>query len=219
MSRQRRLGAIGVVATLILAWMVGATPSMAGQVSNSTGSNTTAQVVWGTGDETGAGHYGGIYGDVESWGTVVGLWENDVVAVMCDNGTPADPSDDWQGTAGTMRFGDGAGSVTIARNLGLASVVGTMTISTIAYDACTDYWELLNTEEGVEVALDLVATSIPENWVDTYHELLAGSYNSHGNMHSQSRYAVGTASLGGEPYVFDSGLISHNHWSDHWNEH
>lgn len=218
MSRQGRSGAIVVVVVLTAAWLVGATPSMARSVSNSTGSNTTAQVVWGTGDETGAGHYGGIYGDIESWGTVVGLWEIDAVAVMCDSGTPADPSDDWQGLAGTMRNGDGVGSVKVAPSLGSASVVGVLTLTTVAFDQCTDDWDVLDTEEGVAVALDLAATSTPENWVDTYHDLLAGVYNAHGNMHSQSRYAFGTASLGGDPYAFDSGLISRNHWSDHWNE-
>src|SRR5450759_2169005 len=38
-----------------------------GTVFNGRGSNAVAQVVWGTSDPvTGAGHYGGVYGDVES---------------------------------------------------------------------------------------------------------------------------------------------------------
>jgi len=44
-------------------------------------------------------------------------------------------------------------------------------------------------------------------------------YNSHQNMHMMSRYATGTAMLGGAPYHFDSGLVSRNHWTDHYNEH
>ena len=67
--------------------------------------------------------------------------------------------------------------------------------------------------------LELVATSKPMPSVDVYHERLASVYNLHQNTHMTSRYATGMAKLGGQDYAFDSGLISSNHWTDHYNEH
>jgi hypothetical protein len=215
MRGRMRPRAVVVAATLTAAWLIGASPGLAGSVSNSTGSNTTAQVVWGSGDETGAGHYGGIYGDVESHGTIVGLWENDVVVLTCDNGTPADPSDDWQGFAGTMRNGFGEGTVSIAPNLGWASVSGLLRLETVIFNNCTNDYVTTNVETDVPVTLELVATTTSDNSFTKMHELLASQYNIHQNVHMVSRYATGTALLGGEPYAFDSGLISRNHWTDH----
>ena len=218
MQGRRRLGALAVVAMLSAAWLIGATPGLAGTVSNTTGSNSTAQVAWGTSDDAGAGRYGGLFGDIESAGTMVGLWENDAIAVTCDGGTPADPSDDWQGLAGTMRNGWGDGMVTIAPNLARASVSGVLTIETTVYNMCAgDY--VTTVETDVPMALELVAVTKAESSVSRVHELLANQYNFHQNMHTQARYAAGTAFLGGAPYAFDSGLISHNHWTDHMKVH
>ncbi len=216
MDGWRRLGTAVATATLLLAWS--GVPGLAGTVVNSTGSNTTAQVVWGTGDETGAGHYGGIYGDIESWGTLVGLWELDAVAVTCDAGTP-DPSDDYQGMAGSMRNGDAEGSVTVAPDLGSAVVTGVLTITTVIFDDCAGTYEVTGTATDVPVELDLVAIGKKTSEGDMTHDLLAGVYNFHMNMCSGSREAAGTALLGGEPYPYDSGLISRNRWSTHENSH
>jgi hypothetical protein len=213
----RRLSALlAIVAGLSIA----ATPALAGSVSNSSGSNETAQVVWGTGDENGGGHYGGIYGDIESRGTYVGLWEQDAQVVPCDNGTPDNPDDDFMGYVGMLRNGDGEGEVTIAANLRTARVTGVLTITTVNVDYCAGiYDDVILVEENVPVLLELVATSKPMPSVDVYHERLASVYNYHQNNHMMSRYAAGTALLGGAPYQFDSGLISHNHWTDHYKEH
>jgi hypothetical protein len=197
-----------------------ADPALAGTVTNSTGSNMTAQVVWGTGDESGGGHYGGIYGDIESWGTIVGLWEQDAQVVTCDNGTPADPDDDFMGYVGTLRFGEGGGDVSVAANLGTARVTGVLTITTVNVDYCAGIFDdVILVEADVPVLLELVATSRPMPSVNVYHERVASVYNYHQNSHMMSRYATGTALLGGAPFAFDSALISHNHWTDHSNGH
>jgi hypothetical protein len=213
----RRLSALlAIIAGLSIA----TTPALAGTVTNSRGSNVTAQVVWGTGDEDGGGRFGGIYGDIESWGTVVGLWEQDAQVVPCDNGTPDDPDDDFMGYAGTFRNGDGEGTVTISANLQSARVTGVLTITTMSVDYCAgNYGDVILVEESVPVLLELAAISKPMPSVSVYHERLASVYNSHQNVHGLSRYATGTAKLGGQDYAFDSGLISHNHWTDHSNEH
>jgi hypothetical protein len=186
-----------------------------GTVSNGSGSNAVAQVVWGTDDPaTGAGHYGGISGDIEDWGTIVSLMEKDFHAVTCDNGT-LDPSDDYTGSAGTARTGIGSGTVTIAPNLQSAVVTGVLTIDTSVFDTCAGTEEVVNTETGVSIRLDLAATGQPSNDVSSFHDLLAGVYNSHQITSSISRAATGTAFLGGQPYAFDAGLISHNRWNYH----
>ncbi len=214
---RRPLVLLAVIAGLCIA----ATPALAGSVSNSSGSNMTAQVVWGTGDENGGGHYGGIYGDIESWGTVVGLHEQDAQVVTCDNGTPGDPSDDYMGYVGTFRDGqdEGDGAATVAANLGGAQVTGHLTITTAEVNDCLGTYDVISTETGVAVLLDLLAISQPTPSVDVNSERLASVYNMHQNIHTMSRYATGTAMLGGAPYHFDSGLISHNHWTDHYNQH
>ena len=217
MNGSRRLGTAAIGVAIALAWSAAATPGLARSVTNSSGSNMTAQVAWGTGDETGAGHYGGIYGDMESGGTIVGLFEQDAIVVTCDNGTPGDLTDDFMGYVGTFRDGQGAGSVTIASNLQSASVTGLLALTTVQVNYCTGQFDVISTETDVPVVLELVAISQPMPSVDTYHELLASVYNMHQNIHVMSRYATGTAMLGGEPYAFDSGLISHNHWTDHQN--
>lgn len=187
-----------------------------GTVFNGRGSNAVAQVVWGTSDPvTSAGHYGGVYGDVESFGTIVGLWEEDTHASMCDPGTPGDPSDDYLAMSGTRRTGDGAGTVAIAPDLKSAAVTGVLTITTFAFDECAGTWAVVATETGVPVRLDLTATGQPSNDVSSFHDLLAGVYNSHQITNSISRAATGTAFLGGRPYAFDAGLISHNRWNYH----
>jgi hypothetical protein len=220
MDGSRRLGKAAMVVVLALAWVTLAAPGMAGSVSNSSGSNMTAQVVWGTGDENGGGHFGGIYGGVESSGTYVGLWEQDAQVVPCDNGTPGDTSDDFMGYVGIMTNGDGTGSVTISPNLQTARVTGVLTITTMGVDYCAgNYGVVIATREDVPVSLDLRSTSNPMPWVDVSSDRLAHIYNMHQNVHGMSRDAAGTAMLGGEPYAFDSGLISHNHWTGHDNSH
>ncbi len=179
----------------------------------------TAQVVWGTGDENGGGHFGGIFGDIEDTGTVVGLWEQDAQAVTCDSGTPADTSDDFPGYIGTFRNGYGGGTVTIARDLGTATGSGVITITTWYTNDCTGVWNELLVETDVAFTLDLQATSRATHDVSRSHDLLAGHYNAHANMHMTTRYASGSATLGGAPYAFDSGLISRNTWSEHYLEH
>lgn len=42
-------------------------------------------------------------------------------------------------------------------------------------------------------------------------------YNQHAAMRSHERMATGWAMLDGEPYAFDSALISRNSWSTHEN--
>jgi len=213
----RRLSAL---LALIAGLSIAATPALAGTVTNSRGSNVVAQVVWGTGDENGGGHFGGIYGDIESWGAVVGLWEQDAQVVTCDNGTPGDPTDDFMGYVGMLRHGDGEGAVTVAANLQSARVTGVLTITTMNVDYCAGiYDDVILVEEDVPVLLELVATSKPMPSVDVYHERLASVYNFHQNTHMRSRYATGTAKLDGQDYAFDSGLISRNHWTDHYNQH
>lgn len=212
---RRLLALLAIIAGLSIA----ATPALAGTVLNSSGSNITAQVVWGTGDENGGGRYGGIYGDIESWGTMVGLWEEDTQVTTCDNGTPDDLTDDFTGYVGTMRNGDGPGEVSIAASLRTARVTGVLTITTAEVDDCAGTYVVVSVEENVPVLLELVATSGPMPAVDTSHERLASVYNAHQNLHTIARYATGTAMLDGEPYHFDSGLISRNHWTDHYNEH
>lgn len=212
---RRLLALLAIIAGLSIV----ATPALAGTVTNSSGSNMTAQVVWGTGDENGGGRYGGIYGDIESWGTTIGLWEQDAQVIACNNGTPDDPTDDFMGYVGTMRNGDGEGAVTVAANLKTARVAGVLTITTAEVDYCAGTYLVTSVEENVPVLLELVATSGPMPSVDVNHERLASVYNFHQNIHMMSRYATGTAMLGGAPYHFDSGLISHNYWTDHYNEH
>ena len=213
---RRLLVLLAIVASLSIA----AAPALAGTVMNSRGSNVTAQVVWGTGDESGGGRYGGIYGDIESWGTTVGLWEQDAEVIPCNNGTPDDPTDDFMGYVGTMRNGDGEGAVTVAANLKTARVASVLTITTVNVDYCAgNYGEVILVETDVPVLLELVAISGPMPSVDVNHERLASVYNSHQNIHMMSRYATGTAMLGDAPYHFDSGLVSRNHWTDHYNEH
>jgi hypothetical protein len=172
-----------------------------GTVTNGRGSNTTAQVVWGTDDPaTGAGHYGGIYGGIEDSGTIVGLWEQDFHAVTCDDGTT--------GSVGTSRIGDGSGTVTIAPNLQSAVVTGVLTIYTSVFDTCAGTEEVVATETGVPMRLDLAATGQPSNDVSSFHDLLAGVYNFHQSTHIISRQASGSALLDGKTYAFDAGLIS-----------
>ncbi len=216
----RRAAKVFVAAAASLAWTFAATPTLAGTVTNSSGSNMTAQVVWGTGDENGGGRYGGIYGDIENSGTIIGLWEQDAQVVPCTNGTPDDPTDDFTGYVGTMRNGHGEGAVAVAANLRDARVTGTLTITTVKVDYCAgNYGEVTLLETDVPVLLELVAISGPMPSVDVNHDRLASVYNFHQNIHMMSRYATGTAMLGGAQYRFDSGLISHNHWTDHHNEH
>jgi len=220
MNGSRRLGKAAMVVVVALAWVALAAPGMAGSVSNNSGSNMTAQVVWGIGDENGGGHFGGIYGDIESSGTMIGLWEQDAQVVPCDNGTPGDPSDDFMGYIGTMTNGDGTGSVTISPNLQAARVTGVLTITTMEVDYCAgNYGVVVATREEVPVSLELRSTGNPMPWVDVFSDRLAHIYNMHQNIHGMSRYAAGTAMLGGQPYPFDSGLISNNHWTDHYNSH
>lgn len=224
MVRDRRVRTIaGTVGTLLLLTTfngsaVGADVSRAGTVGNSSGSNTVAQVVWSESYDpaTDEGRFGGIYGDIEDWGTVVGLWESDSRLVECDNGT-TDPSDDFMGMATTWRSGDGPGTVTIAPNLKGAVVTGVLTITTATTDPCAGTYTIVATETDVAMRLDLVATDQPAPWADRYHERLAAVYNSHQILRSMSRSATGTALLGGRSYAFDSGLISRNSWNSHEN--
>jgi len=185
-------------------------------VFNGRGANAVAQVVWGTSDPvTGEGHFGGVYGDVEAFGTYVGLWENDDHVVTCEAGTPGDPSDDFQATRGTGRVGDGVGTVTIAPNLQSAVVTGDLTITSYAFDGCAGTWDVTATETGVPLRFGLVATGRPSNDSSFSRELLPGVYNTHQLTSGISRTATGTASLDGRQLAFDAGLISRNRWSYH----
>lgn len=180
--------------------------------------NAIAQVVWGTSDPvTGAGRTGGMYGDVESFGTIVGLWETDGHAAICDAGTPADPSDDFLAMSGTGRSGDGQGTVAIASDLRSALVTGVMTITSYAFDECAGTWTVVATETGVPMRLDLVATGRPTTDSSSSHDLLPGVDNTHQITNGISRWATGTATLAGRPVAFDAGLLSRNRWSYHEN--
>jgi hypothetical protein len=213
MSGWRRLMAGGVGTTLTLLLAVTPAASLAQSVSNSHGSNIVAQVVWSESYDvtTDIGRFGGIAGDIEDQGAIVSLWDVDNRAISCADGT--------QGIAATYRDGDGPGTVTIASNLGSAVVAGVLTITTATYDYCTNTYTKVSEETGVTVRLELVATTkaAAEPW--KYHDLVRGEYNAHGNVRSTSREATGTALLGGLPYHYDFGLISHNTWSDHYNSH
>ena len=157
------------------------------------------------------GRFGGIAGDIEDQGTIVTLWDVDNHAITCADGTP--------GIAATWRDGFGPGTVTTAPNLGSAVVTGVLTITTVTYDDCTNIYTQVSEETGVTVRLDLVATTRASTEPWKYHDLVRGEYNAHGNARSTSREATGTALLGGLPYHYDSGLISRNSWSDHYNSH
>jgi hypothetical protein len=204
-------GAAGAAVALLL--IVAPPASLAQSVSNSHGSNLVAQVVWSESYDgtTDIGRFGGIAGDIEDQGTIVSLWDVDNQAITCEDSTA--------GIAATYRVGDGPGTVTIAPNLGRAVVTGVLTITTATYDDCTDTYTKVAEETGVTVRLDLVATSKASSGPWKYHDLVPGEYNAHGDANSRSREATGTALLGGLPYHFDVGLISHNTWSDHQNTH
>lgn len=190
--------------------------SMRGSVFNGRGSNAVAQVVWGRSDPiAGVDDFGGVYGDIEDSGTLVGLWEQDDHAVTCDAGTPDDRSDDFQATRGTGRTGDGAGTVTIAPDLRSAVVTGVITITTYAFDGCAGTWDVTATKRGVPLRFDLVATGQPSVDSSSSRELVPGVYNTHQLTNSVSRAATGTASLGGRSLAFDAGLISRTRWSYH----
>lgn len=181
------------------------------------GENWTAQVVWGTSDPSGTGEFGGIYGDIEDFGTSVGLWEMRFTVVTCDADTPADPADDYEGYVGAWVNGDGPGTVTVARNLASATVAGTITVYHGWQDDCLGTNAVTSIDEGVPLSLTLTATARPTGFRDWSHEKLASVYNVHQAVRSLNRVAVGTALLAGEAYAFDSGLISHNRWSAHEN--
>jgi hypothetical protein len=190
--------------------------SMGGSVFNGRGANAVAQVVWGRSDPiAGVDHFGGVFGDIEDSGTLVGLWEKDDHVVTCDAGTPGDPSDDFQATQGTGRTGDGEGTVAIASDLRSAVVTGVITITTYAFDGCAGTWDVTATETGVPLRFELVATGQPSVDSSSSRELVPGVYNTHQLTIGVSRTATGTAALGGRPLAFDAGLISRNRWSYH----
>jgi len=212
MSGWRRLLA-GAVGTTLMVLVVTPAASLATTVSNSHTSNTVGQVVWSDSYDpvTDIGRYGGIAGDIEAWGSIVTLWEADNRAITCADGTP--------GIAATWRNGDGPGTVTISKNLGTAVVAGVLTITTSTFDYCTNSYAWLSDETDVTVRLDLGATTKASSDVWKYQDLVPGEYNFHGLGRSTSREATGTALLGGQPYHYDAGLISHNTMSDHQNSH
>ena len=190
--------------------------SIGASVFNGHDANAVAQVVWGRSDPaSGEDHFGGVYGDIETFGTFVGLWQDDEQVVTCDAGTPGDPSDDFQATRGSGRTGDGLGTVTIAPNLQSAVVTGDITITSYVFDWCAGTWDVTDVETAVPLRIDLVAAGAPTIDSSTSRELLPGVYNSHQLTNGISRTAVGTASLAGRPLAFEAGLISRNRWSYH----
>jgi hypothetical protein len=207
---------IGLALVAVSATGVLAAGPASGTVFSGRGSNVIAQVVWGMSDPvTGEGRIGGLYGDIETFGTLVGLWEKDDHAITCDAGTPGDPSDDYSAMAGTGRSGDGPGTVSVAADLRSAVVTGVLTIESYAFDQCAGTWTVTATETGVPMRLDLVATGRPSSDASSFHDLVPGVSNSIQVTSGISRSATGTASLGGLSLAFDAGLISRNRWTYH----
>ncbi len=209
---------VGLVGALVLAAgfsfsATGAVVTRAGSVTNNHGSNAVAQVVWSESYDpiTDVGHYGGLYGDVEEWGTILGLWEVDDQAITCADGSA--------GKSSTWTNGDGPGQVTIAPDLSRAAVSGVLTITTSTYDSCTDTYQTVATITGVTMRLELVATTRLSKDLWKFHDLVPGEYNFKSTARTKSRDATGTALLGGEPYDYDAGLISSNSWREHTGSH
>ena len=209
----RRLAATAAAALVALA--VAAPTASAHQPEISKTDSVVAQVVWGTGDvETGAGNWGGLAAYRQPDLVGISYWQDDAAAIVCDNGT-ADPADDYPGLAGTLTIGEGSTVVVdIAPNLRSASARGTLRIETVTYDTCAAEWTLIDSRPAVAVTLDLVATGTSETDVHVYRDGEAGVYTQKGVTQMRGYWATGSATLGGVPLEFASGLISRHRGHD-----
>jgi hypothetical protein len=190
----------------------------AAEVVNDSGEALVAQAIWGTADlETGAGEYGMLAASIQDGESMLFLYDQSEAAVVCDAGTPGDPSDDYSGLSGTFRTATGPADVQIAANLRTASASATLSIETFLVDACAPRWEVIAVEPAVDVSLDLSAVGGREGWIDKFDERLPGEFNSHAILRSASQPATGTLSISGEVARVELGLISRNRWNGHFN--
>lgn len=218
MLRDRILRTTAVTAGTLMLIASFTERAAAAEASNDSGEALVAQAVWGTADlETGAGDYGMLAASIQDGQSVLFLYDQSEVAVVCDADTPGDPSDDYSGLSGTFRTATGAADVQIAANLRTASARATLTIETVLVDACANQWDVIAVEPAVDVSLNLSAVGRRDGWIDKFDERLPGEFNSHTVLRSAAQPAVGTLSIDGQLSSVELGLISRNRWNGHFN--
>ncbi|HET7676309.1 MAG TPA: hypothetical protein VFK38_00490 [Candidatus Limnocylindrales bacterium] len=209
-------------ALLISALLVGtlAAPAAAGQTTyNSNGSAVIAQGSWDAYDEsTGTFSYGGATAWQEQGKPAfIEVFTSSAIEVICDNGTPGDPADDYPGAQGSGVYGYGSASLSVGRSYGSALASAVIDVDSFTFDDCTWSWtsDLL---EDVPVSLSLTGDG------DLIMERSSGSFkipsqiNAHGSFRATYRSASGSATIDGTSYGIDYGAIGKVAWSEHFNE-
>lgn len=207
----RKFMVIPLAALLVLA--VAAPASAGPNVSNSSGSASTAQGSWYS-DAGGVDTYGSLNAWQETGSPTVFLdfFEESGRYVDC---TPADDTDESFGFQGQYRYGYGEGTFSIGRGSANAQASGTMEIYTTAIDDCAGSY-LESEESGVAVSLALTATGSKVMERGTGSFKVPGEFNSHSSYSTTYRTAAGTATIGGDEIAVD-GAIGKVSWRDHNN--
>lgn len=207
----RKFTVIPMAALLALAI---AAPVAAGpNVTNASGSATTAQGSWFS-DSAGGFTYGYMFAWQQQGETsaYIEFFESSGNYVDC---TPADETDDSYGFQGTHRYGWGEGSLSVGRGYADATATGTVGIDTATVDDCAGTY-VSDYEDGVAIALDLVATGAKVMERGTGSFKIPGEINNHYSYSSTYRIAAGTASIGSDDLDVE-GAIGKVSWRDHFN--
>lgn len=200
---------VACAATVTLAL---ATPAAAISVGHSTGRALVAQAGWGSVDpETFTGDWGLVAAFEQDGMTGIVLYEEDSVAITCQDGSP--------GIAGSLRSGQGPADVlSIARDLRSSVASGTVMVISGSFDTCTQSWEMTG-EETVSIALDLTASGRRDVTVDRYSDAVPGEYRFTSRSLMATRPATGSVLIDGAPVAYATALISSHSFSDHFLTH
>ncbi len=215
----RRTMFVMLVVFVLVAW---AAPATAGFTSNGRGSEVIVEGGWYQGDWGDETIVSGFASARQAKGAQTGeiyFSESVGVRLVCDNGTPDDPDDDWMGYSWTTTDGWGPATVTVGKSFSSGMAQGTVEVWTYTWSDCG--WSEVAPENGgspgatVEVMLNLEGAGprIRERSGYSFH--IPGQYNEHSNSRSAYRSATGSATAGGHVIPTSWGQIGEYSWSTH----
>ncbi len=212
------------VVFVILALVAWAAPATAGFTSNSRGSEVIVEGGWYQGDWGDETIVSGFASARQAQGAQTGeifFSESIGERVVCDNGTPDDPDDDWIGYSWTETYGWGPATVTVGHSYTSGTAHGTVEAWTATWSECGG--SEVTPENGgspgpaVEVTLSLEGYGPLIRQRDSFSFHIPGQYNDHGSSRSVYRSATGSAMLDAKEIPVSWGQIGEYSWSYHSN--
>ena len=207
------LGLVPILLTTVVGNVQAAT-----NMEKSRAESVVAQVIWGDADEKGEGRYGNLAVYVQGRAAGLSYIDEDLEIVLCDAGT-ADSSDDYEGFVGTVVVGDGpVTSVSIPANLRAASAAGTVDLYGGTMNECSMEWGFSLIATDVPISMSLTAAGRGETWVDVYREVVPGEYSVRQTSRMRGYPASGSATLDGQPVLFEVASIARFSSSTMWKQ-